>query len=146
MRNSVQFSPLTSWVAGGHDRQFSRDSLPVFSAEGHPEQFWHGQGYPFFDIVHPFPLPTTAMATLFDSCQKRFLWTNKEFDHAPHPVIGLVLQVGKAEKFPQALGFESLNLFIRVNKQAIQEDGVDKKLAQLELACEAVGVAPPDSV
>ena len=28
-----------------------------------------------------------------DSCQKRFLWTHKEVDLAPHPVIGLVLQV-----------------------------------------------------
>ena len=26
----------------------------------------------------------------------------------PHPVVGLVLQVGDAEKFPQAFGFESL--------------------------------------
>ena len=37
-------------------------------------------------------------------------------------------QVGDVEKFPQALGFESLNLFFRVSKQglcftAIEEDG-----------------------
>ena len=43
-----------------------------------------------------------------DSCQKRFLWTHKAVDLAPHPVVGLVFQVGDAEKFPQALGFESL--------------------------------------
>ena len=32
-------------------------------------------------------------------------------DLAPHPVVGLVLQVGDAKKFPQALGFESLDPF-----------------------------------
>ena len=35
-----------------------------------------------------------------DSCQKRFLWTHKEVDLAPHQVVGLVLQVEDAEKFP----------------------------------------------
>ena len=40
------------------------------------------------------------------SFQKRFLWTHKEVDLAPHPGVGLVLQVGDTEKFPRALGFE----------------------------------------
>ena len=32
-----------------------------FSAEGYCEQFWHVQGCPVFDVVHPaFPLPTAA--------------------------------------------------------------------------------------
>ena len=79
------------------------------------------------DVVHPgFPLPTTASPALLgtlkdgfgeavvacampgpckfpslDSCQKRFRWTHKEVGLAPHPVVGLVLQVGAAEKFPQ---------------------------------------------
>ena len=35
-----------------------------------------------------------------DSFQKRFLWTHKEVDLAPHSVAGLLLQVGDAEKFP----------------------------------------------
>ena len=39
------------------------------------------------------------------------MWTHKGADFAPHPVIGLVLQVGDAEKFPQALGLESLGQF-----------------------------------
>ena len=39
-----------------------------------------------------------------DSCQKRFLWTHKGVDLAPHLVIGLVPQVGNMEKFPHALG------------------------------------------
>ena len=34
-------------------------------------------------------------------------------DLAPHPVVGLVLHVGDAEKFPQALGFESLDPFLQ---------------------------------
>ena len=35
------------------------------------------------DVPGPrkFPFP--------DSCQKRFLWTHKEVDHAPHPVVEL---------------------------------------------------------
>ena len=82
-------------------------------------------------VVHPaFPLLITASPTLqgalkdgfrqavlvcdmpkpskfpyLDSCQKRFLWTHKEVDLAPHPVIGLALQVGDAAKFPQAPWF-----------------------------------------
>ena len=50
-----------------------------------------------------------------DSCQRRFLRTHKEADLAPHPCsrIGLVLQVGDAETFPQVLGFESLDLFFQ---------------------------------
>ena len=56
------------------------------------------------DMPEPFKLPS------LDSCQKRFLWTNKGVDLALHPVVGLVLQVGDAEKFSQALGFEVLVL------------------------------------
>ena len=51
-----------------------------------------------------------------DNYQKRFLWTHKEVDLAPHPVVVLVLQVGDEEKIPQALGFKSLILFSRVSK------------------------------
>ena len=73
-----------------------------FFAGDNCEQFWHGQGSPLFDVVHPaVPLPTTASSTLrgalgvvleeavvvcdmpkpyefpsLDSCQKRFLWTH----------------------------------------------------------------------
>ena len=81
-----------------------------------------------------------------DSCQKRFLWAHKEVDLAPHPVVGLVLQVGNTEKFLQTLGFESLHLFFSVNKQgpcftATEEDVSNKRLVELELACKADGVA-----
>ena len=33
------------------------------------------------------------------------MWTHKDVDLALHPVVGPLLQVGGAEKFPQALGF-----------------------------------------
>ena len=127
---------------GGHDGRFSRDSLPVFlfffSAGCLCEQFWHGHRYPFFDADHPaFPLQTTASPTFqnalndsfhqavvacdvpepckfpsLDSSQKGFLWTHREVDLAPHPVVCLVLQVGDTEKCPHALGFESVDPFL----------------------------------
>ena len=40
------------------------------------------------------------------SCQKRFLRTHMGINLVPHPVVGLVLQEGDAEKVPQALGFD----------------------------------------
>ena len=110
-----------------------------FPAGGPCEQFWHGLGCPLFDVVHPtFLLSTTASPTLqgvlkngfgeavvaFDkpepckfpslgSCQERFLWTHKEVDLAPHPDVNLALLVSDTEKFPSALGFESLDPFFQ---------------------------------
>ena len=46
-----------------------------------------------------------------DSRKKQFLRNHKGVDLASHPSVGLVLQVGEAERFPQAFGLESLNLF-----------------------------------
>ena len=60
-------------------------------------------------------MPKPRKFPSLDSCQKRFLWTHKEVDLAPHPVVGLVLQVGDAEKFPQALSFEGLIPFLSVS-------------------------------
>ena len=69
--SSVQFSPLTDWVLGGHAGRFSKDPLPVFSAGGPRRQFWHGQGCPLFDVVHPaFTLSTTASPTLKDALKE----------------------------------------------------------------------------
>ena len=53
------------------------------------------------------------------------------------------------EKFPHALGFKSLDLFSASGSKgscftAVEEDEGDKRLVQLELACKADGVAPPD--
>ena len=46
------------------------------------------------------------------------------------------------EKFPQALGFESLDFFFRIRDQAscftaVDKDGGDKRLVQLELALQS---------
>ena len=147
---------------GRHAERLSRDPFPVFSAGGLCEQFWHGQGGPLCDAVRPaFPLPTTVSPTLqgalkdgfrdaamvcetlepgrfpsLDSCQKRFLWTHKEVDLALHQVIGLVLKA---------------RILLSISKQgpcftAIGEDGGDKRLVELELACEADSAAMPGLV
>ena len=71
----------------------------------------------FGEIVMACDMPVPHKFLSLDSCQKRFLWTHKGVDLALHPVAGLVLQVGDAEKFPQALGFEGLDPFLRVSKQ-----------------------------
>ena len=96
-------------------------------------------------------MPEPCKFPSIGSCQKSFPWTHKEVDLAPHPAFGLVLQVEDAEKFPQALGFESLGPFLGVSKQGpcfttIDEDGGDKRLVQLELVCKADGVALSDPV
>ena len=59
------------------------------------------------DVPEPCKFPS------LDSCQNWFPWTNKKVDLDPHTVTGLVSQVGDAEKFPQALGFESLDPFFQ---------------------------------
>ena len=130
-QNTNQRVPLIGSL-GEREGRFSRDSLPDFSAGGPCEQFWHGKGCPLFFFDHPaFPLPITASpilkGTLKDgfgeavvacdnpepckflslaSCQKRFLRTHMGINLVPHPVVGLVLQEGDAEKVPQALGFD----------------------------------------
>ena len=57
-------------------------------------------------------MPEPCKFLSLDNCQKRFLWTHEGVDLAPHPVVGLVLQVGDAEKFLQALGFKGLHPFL----------------------------------
>ena len=122
---------------GGHEGRFSRDPLPVFSTGDYRKQLRHRQGSPFFDVVHSaFLLPTAESPSLrdalkgdfgeavvacdmpepcrfpsSDSCQKGFSWDHKEADLSPHLVVGFVLQVGDAEKFPQALGLEKAGSF-----------------------------------
>ena len=71
----------------------------------------------FGEAVVERDMPARCKFSSLDSCQKRFLWTHKGVDLAPNPVVGLVLQVGDTEKFPRALGFESLDHFFQ-NQQA----------------------------
>ena len=56
-------------------------------------------------------MPEQCKFLSLDSCQERFLWTHKEVDLAPHPDVNLALLVSDTEKFPRALGFESLDPF-----------------------------------
>ena len=93
----------------------------------------------FEESVMACNMPEPCKFPSLDSCQKRFLWTHKEVNLAPYPVVGLVLQVGDAEKFPHALGFETLDPFYRVSKQdacftATDENGGDKRLVEPEPA------------
>ena len=128
--------PWLTGSSGGYDRQFSRDPLPVFSAGGPCQHFWHERDVRslMFSIQHflcrsphcpPSKVPRRMVLERLnivvcdtpepckfpslDSCQKRFLWTHKKVDL--HPVVGCVFQVGDAAEFPQAVGFESLDPF-----------------------------------
>ena len=74
----------------------------------------------FGEAVVACDMPEPCKCPSLGRCQKRFLRTHKGVDLAPHPVVGLVLQVGNAEKFPQALGFEGLDPILRVSKQLSQ--------------------------
>ena len=94
----------------------------------------------FRQAVKACDIPEPCKVLCLDSRQERFPLAQEEVHLAPHPVVGLVLQVRDAEKFSQAHGFECFYLFFSVSKQgpcftAIEEEGSDKGLAQLELAC-----------
>ena len=54
-------------------------------------------------------MPEPSKFLCLYNCQKGFLWSQKEVDLAPHPVVGLVLKLGDAEKFLQSLGFKSMD-------------------------------------
>ena len=107
----------------------------------------------FGEAVMACNIPEPCKFPSLNSCQVPVDPQGKEVYLAPHPAIGLVFQVGDTEKFPHAVGFKSLDhfsfLFFRVSKQgpcfsAVEEDGRDKRLVELEPACKADGVAPPD--
>ena len=95
-------------------------------------------------------MPKPCKFPSLDSCQKRFLWNHKEVDLTPHPVISFVLQVGDTEKSVYALDLNSLPFFRVSNHSpcftATEENGGDKRLVELELVCEADGVAPPNNI
>ena len=60
-----------------------------------------------------------------------------------------MLQVEDADKFPQTLGFESLDPFFflkSLQAGSTEEDEGDKRLVQLELVSEADVVALPDPI
>ena len=58
---------------GWHEGPFSRDPLRIFSTRGPWGKIWHGQGCPFFDVVHPaFSLSITTSPTLQRAPKDRF--------------------------------------------------------------------------
>ena len=61
-------------------------------------------------------IPEPCKSPSHDSRQKKFLWTHKEVDLAPHSVVGSVLQVGDAEKF--AAGWQSVTSSHRYDEGA----------------------------
>ena len=71
--------------------------------------------------------PNHASFRLQAAARKRFLWTHKEVDLAPHSVVGLVPQVGAAEKVPHALGFEGLDPFFRASEQGPRVTAIEDR-------------------
>ena len=84
-------------------------SIHIFSAD---HSVAHCPSSPKDDSVEAITvcdMPEPCKFPSLDSCEKRFLWTQKEAELAPHPVISLVLPVGDTEKFCHVHGFESLD-------------------------------------
>ena len=74
----------------------------------------HIQGvlkFGFGEVVEACDLPEPCKFPSLDSYQQRFFWTHKGVDLALHRVVGLVLQVGDAEKFPRHLVSKAWILF-----------------------------------
>ena len=68
----------------------------------------------FGNVIMACYMSAPCKCQSLDSCHKRLLWTHKEADLAPQPVVGLVLQKEDVEKYPQALSFEGL-IFVSVS-------------------------------
>ena len=101
----------------------------------------------FGEAVVVCDMPEPCKFLSLDNCQKRSLWTHKEVDLAPQPVVGLVFQVGGTEKFLHTFWFRKPGFFFQSQQSpcfaAVKEDGGDKRLPELERACKADAVAPP---
>ena len=65
----------------------------------------------FGEVPVACDMPKSCKFPSLESYQNRFMWTHKEVDLALHSVIGSKFQVGDADKFPHALGFENLDPF-----------------------------------
>ena len=83
----------------------------------HPLYVFHP--IPYIPALKGYPGEAVMACEMPEPCEfpslkmflKRLPWTRSEVDHAPHPVVGLVLQVGDAKKVPPALGLKSLDPF-----------------------------------
>ena len=121
---AYQFSSVQSLDRMGH--HFRRDPLPVFSAGGPCEQMSTpscclpnispaDRASPtlqgalkegFGEAVVACDMPEPSKFASLVSCQMRFLWSHKEVDLAPHPVVGLVLQVGDTGRVSKCTWFQ----------------------------------------
>ena len=85
------------------------------------------------DMPEPCKFPS------IDSYQRRFLWTQKEVDLAPHLVDGIVLRVGGTQKFSHVLGFENLYPF----SESANSARVLQPYGRTEVTGEFVGIVCP---
>ena len=137
----VEVSSVQSCDQMGRWGNMKDDSAEILFQYVLQELLWAVLAWAGMSILRccpPFLLPTTVLPTIQPRCpegrmlrgchgmwhartmqisifwqlQKRFLLTHMEVDLAPHPDIGLVLQVGDMGKCPQALDFESLDPFL----------------------------------
>ena len=77
---------------GDADARVSVDCYVVVSSADHGVSHHKGAVKDGFgEAVVTCDMPKPSKLSSFDSCQKRLLWTHKEVDFAPHPVVGLVL-------------------------------------------------------
>ena len=88
-------------------------SIKHFLCVVHPPRCSEGG---FGEAVIACDMPRPCKFPSLDNCQKRSLWTHKEVDLAPHPVFGLMLQVGDTEKFPHAFGFKYEDYTVKKKK------------------------------
>ena len=74
MNGSVNFSAVQFLDRLGRRGDTTDDSPEIlFRSFLQEAQFWHGQGSPVFDVVHPaFLLPTTALLILQGAMKKGF--------------------------------------------------------------------------
>ena len=70
-----------------------------------------GDVYSSGEAVVVCDMPEPRKFPSLDSYHNRFLWTNKEIDFAPHPVVGLVLQVGKCGDVSSCTWFRNPDSF-----------------------------------
>ena len=159
MRDGEQRFPSSLSAGGPCGQIWHRQGCPLFDIV-HPA----------------FPLPTTASPTLqgalkdgfgesvvacdmpklcnllsLDSCQKRLLWTHKEVDLAPHPSYCSSAPSRRCGDVSSGTWFRKPVSFSSLSKQdpcftAMQQNGGDKRLVELYLACKTEGAAPPDTV
>ena len=71
--------------------------------------------------------------------------TQEKNDLTPRPVADLLLHVGDIKHLVLKAWILCLESASRVHS-AVENDGGDKRFVQLELACNADGVASPDPV